>query len=291
MSDGVRVVGPDDGRLGAFRILATGAQTRGAYFALDSVSRGVPLGEPHLHVDASEGEYVATGDRVILAGDREVRAPAGSFVLLPKGVAHDMTGTAGSRWFHLFSPPGIERWFEERERLVESGATREAIDARSETFGVRLAPRAPGAFHAVIANGPAERRVLAQGDDTAGAYAVTEYADVLWRVPLPPHVHDGVDEALYVAAGEIEVSAGDQRIRATPGTFVFIPRGTHHCFQNIGDQPARILVMFSPAGMERFFERLAELPPGPVDPETYRALANACWMDVVGEPLAVSDPL
>jgi hypothetical protein len=50
-------------------------------------------------------------------------------------------------------------------------------------------------------------------------------------------------------------------------------------------------VMFTPSGMEKFFEQLADLPPGPVDPETYRALARNCWMDVVGEPLAVSHPL
>lgn len=53
----------------------------------------------------------------------------------------------------------------------------------------------------------------------------------------------------------------------------------------------RILVMFTPSGMERFFEQHADLPPGPADPDAYRAIARGCWMEVVGEPLAVSDPL
>jgi hypothetical protein len=51
---------------------------------------------------------------------------------------------------------------------------------------------------------------------------------------------------------------------------------------NVGDGPARLLVMFTPAGMERFFEGHAALPPGPPDPETYRRIARAAWMEVVG---------
>ena len=243
----VRVVGPDEGRLGLFRILATGEQTRGAYFALDSTSRGVTLGDPHLHVDAGEAEYVATGERLILAGDRELRAPAGSFVFIPPGVAHDMTGTAGSRWFHLFSPPTIERWFVERERLRESGATPQEIGAAAERYGVREARRAPGPVHAVIADAPVERRILAEGRDTGGAYAVTEYADVLWRAPLPPHVHDDVDEALYVAVGELEVIVGGDTIRAGPGAFVFIPRGVSHDVASAAGVSSRFIAIRSPA--------------------------------------------
>jgi hypothetical protein len=49
---------------------------------------------------------------------------------------------------------------------------------------------------------------------------------------------------------------------------------------------ARLLVMFTPAGMERFFEGTAEPPPGPFDPEAYRAVAHSAWMEVVGGPLA-----
>ena len=47
---------------------------------------------------------------------------------------------------------------------------------------------------------------------------------------------------------------------------------------------------FTPAGMERFFEDHAELPPGPVDLDVYRAIARSNWMEVAGPPLAESDP-
>jgi len=132
--------------------------------------------------------------------------------------------------------------------------------------------------------------IKARAETTAGAVALIDNVVAPGQGP-PLHVHAHEDEMWYVLEGHFRFRANTEMLDAPAGSFVFIPRGTHHCFQNIGDQPARILVMFTPAGMERFFERLAELPPGPVDPETYRALANACWMDVVGEPLAVSDPL
>ena len=49
--------------------------------------------------------------------------------------------------------------------------------------------------------------------------------------------------------------------------------------------------MFTPAGMERFFEGVAQLPPGPVDPDAWGAIAHSTWMKIVGRPLAETDPL
>jgi len=49
--------------------------------------------------------------------------------------------------------------------------------------------------------------------------------------------------------------------------------------------------MFTPSGMERFFEEHALLPTGAVDPEQYRAIAERSWMQVAGPTLAESHPL
>jgi hypothetical protein len=70
---------------------------------------------------------------------------------------------------------------------------------------------------------------------------------------------------------------------------VFVPRGTPHCFQNIAGTPARILVMFTPAGMERFFDRLAALSAP--DPEAFKSIGRPLGMEVIGPPLAQSDPV
>jgi hypothetical protein len=65
-----------------------------------------------------------------------------------------------------------------------------------------------------------------------------------------------------------------------------------HCFANVGADPARILVMFTPAGLERFFEGIATLEAGPdgrLNPDAYRAVAHSASMQVLGPPLSQSD--
>jgi len=70
-----------------------------------------------------------------------------------------------------------------------------------------------------------------------------------------------------------------------------VPRGTPHCFQNVGAIPARIIVMFTPSGMERFFDRFATLPPGPVGPDAFRSIGAEAGMEVVGPPMSVTHPV
>jgi hypothetical protein len=65
---------------------------------------------------------------------------------------------------------------------------------------------------------------------------------------------------------------------------VFVPRGTPHNFQNVGEGPARILVMFTPAGMESFFDRFAE-PSEEPPPQRFGSIGAEVGMDVVGPPL------
>jgi len=80
-------------------------------------------------------------------------------------------------------------------------------------------------------------------------------------------------------------------LRASTGGMAFGPRGTPHCFQNIGDASGRLLVITTPSGLERFFEQFAELMPGPVDPEKLAAVGRANWVEFVGPPVGASDPL
>jgi quercetin dioxygenase-like cupin family protein len=104
----------------------------------------------------------------------------------------------------------------------------------------------------------------------------------------PLHAHANEDESWYVIEGELRFMLGDELSRAPAGSFVFVPRGTPHCFQNVGDSPARILVLFNPSGMERFFDRFAELTV--FEPSAFATIGAEVGMDVVGPPLAVSHP-
>lgn len=105
------------------------------------------------------------------------------------------------------------------------------------------------------------------------------------------HTHLREDEVWYVLEGDFRFKAGDAMLRASTGGMAFGPRGTPHNFQNIGDTSGRLLIITSPSGLERFFEQSAELLPGPVGPDALAAVAHANWINFVGPPLGVSDPL
>ena len=93
-----------------------------------------------------------------------------------------------------------------------------------------------------------------------------------WTVPARfstgRHVHRVQEETFYVVEGECNWQIGEETVRATPGTFVFIPPGVPHNIANETDKPARVIMTVSPPGHEHYFEELAKLtstgaPPDP----------------------------
>jgi len=94
--------------------------------------------------------------------------------------------------------------------------------------------------------------------ETGGAYTVIENISLPGSGP-PPHLHENYDESMYVIDGEFEILLDAKKIQAVPGAFVFVPRGTVHRFRCIGDRPGKILIVFTPGGIEGFF-REAGLP-------------------------------
>ena len=153
-----------------------------------------------------------------------------------------------------------------------------------ESFVVR-----PGEGRLISGPAGGPTTITADTGRTGGAFTFLE--NVIGPRQGPPrHVHRREDEMWYVLDGNFRFIADDRVFDAPEGAFVFVPRGTAHCFQNLEDRPSRILVMFTPSGMERFFEEHAVLPPGDVDPERYREIAERNWMEVVGPPLAESHP-
>ena len=99
------------------------------------------------------------------------------------------------------------------------------------------------------------------------------------------HFHYEQDEWFYVVEGEYVFEVGQERIRLKPGDSAFGPRKVPHVWAFVGDQPGRILFVFTPAGqVEAFFRATgkAHAPP-PLDP----ALFHAYGFELVGPPLAI----
>lgn len=128
-----------------------------------------------------------------------------------------------------------------------------------------------------------------RGEQTGGTLTVFE-SEVAPNEGPPLHVHANEDESWYVLDGDLRFRIGDEVRPSPPGSFIFVPRGIAHCFQNVGDRPAQVLVIFTPSGMERFFERFAALPAGSVGPDAFRVVGAEAGMAVVGPPLARSHP-
>jgi quercetin dioxygenase-like cupin family protein len=98
-----------------------------------------------------------------------------------------------------------------------------------------------------------------------------------WTIPAGfrtgLHVHRVQEETFYVLEGECDWQVGVERVRATPGTYLFVPPGVPHNIANSSDKPARVLMTVSPPGHERYFEELAEVVAnGAADPTTVAEL-------------------
>lgn len=94
--------------------------------------------------------------------------------------------------------------------------------------------------------------------DTNGVFSVMELV-------TPPgsgvdlHVHEKEDEFVSVLEGEIEVTLGDQKMKAVPGVMALLPRGIPHGFTNVGETDSRISVTILPGNFDNYFVELADL--------------------------------
>ncbi len=116
---------------------------------------------------------------------------------------------------------------------------------------------------------------LVTGDESGGAYFAMEALVPPGGGP-PPHIHRHEDETFYVLEGTCDFRLGDEWVAAGVGDFVQVPRGTVHCFRNRGVATARLILTFTPAGIERFFEEtlqraLDHTQDPPEDPATVGA--------------------
>ena len=59
------------------------------------------------------------------------------------------------------------------------------------------------------------------------------------------HVHPNCEEIVYVLAGEVEHTLGEQSARLRAGDLIVVPRGVAHRLVNHGAAPARAYIVFS----------------------------------------------
>jgi quercetin dioxygenase-like cupin family protein len=96
----------------------------------------------------------------------------------------------------------------------------------------------------------------AAGEDSEGHLAVIEMSLTPNGHAPPLHVHPTHGEGFLVLSGVLSFQLGDQVITGRPGACAFAPRNVPHTLANLGDREGRLLVVCTPAGFERFFDRM-----------------------------------
>ena len=106
--------------------------------------------------------------------------------------------------------------------------------------------------------GPMHSVFLADGAETGDRYS----ASIWWVSPSQPgpgaHSHDANDELFFVIDGTMTFLAGDEWIDAVAGTFLRIPAGVTHDFENRTASPAGALNVFIPGGFEANMPAIVE---------------------------------
>ena len=103
-------------------------------------------------------------------------------------------------------------------------------------------------------------RFMIDGEDSGGGFSLVEHPMPPRALAAPLHRHSREDEYSFVLEGRVGALLGDELVVAGQGDLVFKPRDQWHTFWNAGDEPARILEVISPAGFERFFKEIVDLP-------------------------------
>jgi quercetin dioxygenase-like cupin family protein len=105
----------------------------------------------------------------------------------------------------------------------------------------------------------------ADGAETAGGYSISEW----WLEPRTtgPGAHSHPeDDTFYVLDGTMSVRVGDHWIDAEQGSFVLVPAGVIHDFENRSSSKAGVLNFSSPGDFETHMpgivEWFGEHPPG-----------------------------
>jgi mannose-6-phosphate isomerase-like protein (cupin superfamily) len=120
-------------------------------------------------------------------------------------------------------------------------------------------------------------------EQTGGAYSLFEVTTQPGGRVLP-HVQHREDESFYVLEGEYEFLVEGHTIRAGVSYLLYVPKGTLHAHENVGEGVGRMLVSQTPGGLyEHFVEEVGDEAPSkvvvpsvePFPPEAARIVTTA----------------
>jgi quercetin dioxygenase-like cupin family protein len=263
------------------RVLLHGDQSGSEISAIENgVLAGWPGPPLHRH-DFDEAFYLLDGELTFQLGEDLVAAGAGELVFAPRGAPHTLANLseAPARYLLLCTPAGFERHFA-RIEAEQAGIDPPAWSLEDVPEVVRVGPRIGERDDLTVAPVKELERgrinVLLRSQHSGDRVAVMDNLVPAGTEGPPLHHHD-FDEAFYVVEGELTFQLGEEVAPRRAGELAFARRGAHHAFANLSGADARTLIVCTPAGFERYFDRMAARNAG-VEPP---AEALKPWPEVV----------
>jgi mannose-6-phosphate isomerase-like protein (cupin superfamily) len=134
--------------------------------------------------------------------------------------------------------------------------SRDAVTGTGTAAGRRPVVLGPGEGRA-YPMGRVSAVFKADGDETGGRYSISEW----W---LDPHTkgpgahHHPEDDVFFVFEGTMRFLVGDDWVEAPAGSFVLVPGGVTHTFENRGGTRAGALNISAPGDFEPHMAGIAE---------------------------------
>ena len=105
---------------------------------------------------------------------------------------------------------------------------------------------------------PGERfSIRVSSKETNGAYSMLEVV-AEHRNGTPMHIHQNEDEHFIILEGSAYFAYGDKTVDAPAGAKVTVGKGILHAWCNLSKSPLRMLVLFTPGGIDELFRTIAK---------------------------------
>jgi len=107
-----------------------------------------------------------------------------------------------------------------------------------------------------------QRQALIVGAaETGGRYALSHVV-ITAESGAAEHIHGTEAEAFYLLTGRLRFRIAGRETLLEPGAFLHLEPGLPYSFDLVGADPAEVLVLYAPAGLERFIAEVgvADIP-------------------------------
>jgi len=121
-------------------------------------------------------------------------------------------------------------------------------------------------------------------EDSAGTISLMELT-IPPRSGPPLHAHHREDETYYVLSGEFQFEVGGEKYSLPQGSTIFAPREIPHRWANIAMADAKLILVCTPAGFERFFDETAKAILDKAPMEQMAQIMSKYGIDPLGPPL------